>query len=246
MSDSEAPLVHETVLKRRREHQTSRVAALAAAELKRARRRQQQKKSAFKRPETLVREYMKREHDNDRAVRKLRMTRERQRHRRRAESADCVLAVLVRDSRDASDKVKRVLRNLRLRAMNTAVFLRLDRNTEAMLAIVTPYVAFGRPSSESIDAIVRKRGVCRVGKTRQPLSDNTVVERALGAKGMVCVEDLVHELDACGQNFTAVASFFWPFKLTQVGGKVERHLLNEKKHAKGGEVDINAFLRDAL
>jgi len=82
---------------------------------------------------------------------------------------------------------------------------------------------------------------------RVPLSDNTVIEKSfLGEIGIICVEDLVHEISTCGDNFAKAAKFLYPFQLTKVGDGIQRHMLNEKKHNKGGEVDMDAFINDAL
>ena len=41
----------------------------------------------------------------------------------------------------------------------------------------------------------------------------------LGKFGIICVEDLVHEIMTVGPNFKYAANFLWPFKLnTPTGG----------------------------
>eukprot|EP00636_Phaeomonas_parva_P005581 CAMPEP_0118869492 /NCGR_PEP_ID=MMETSP1163-20130328/12813_1 /TAXON_ID=124430 /ORGANISM="Phaeomonas parva, Strain CCMP2877" /LENGTH=92 /DNA_ID=CAMNT_0006804391 /DNA_START=105 /DNA_END=379 /DNA_ORIENTATION=+ len=82
MDPDQPELVSETVLKRRREHERSRIAENAAAELKRVARRRKAKKAEFKRPETFLAEFTKKDHDESRAKRKLKLSRERQGVRR--------------------------------------------------------------------------------------------------------------------------------------------------------------------
>eukprot|EP00968_Pinguiococcus_pyrenoidosus_P001856 scaffold91_cov254-Pinguiococcus_pyrenoidosus.AAC.23 len=254
MNPDEPELVSETLLKQRRQRERSKAALSAAAALKRGKRRRSDKEPAFRRPETYVQRYLKAEQDDQRARRNLRLTRRRQalRKRRQDEPQDSsvVFAVLVRDSRDASPKVKKILRTLRLRLMLQGVFLKLDNTTEAMLSMVKPYIAHGRPSFHSVNELIRKKGIGRPnlkGRGRVPLSDNTVIEKSfLGEIGIICVEDLVHEISTCGDNFAKAAKFLYPFQLTKVGDGIQRHMLNEKKHNKGGEVDMDAFINDAL
>lgn len=50
------------------------------------------------------------------------------------------------------------------------------------------------------------------------MHDNSVIEKALGKHGLVCVEDLVHELITCGPNFKAATTFLYPFKLSNPNG----------------------------
>lgn len=33
------------------------------------------------------------------------------------------------------------------------------------------------------------------------------------SKGIICVEDLVHEIYSVGDNFQAATNFLWPFKV---------------------------------
>mmetsp|Transcript_15565 Transcript_15565/g.27343 ORF Transcript_15565/g.27343 Transcript_15565/m.27343 type:complete len:352 (+) Transcript_15565:65-1120(+) len=49
---------------------------------------------------------------------------------------------------------------------------------------------------------------------RTALSNNMLVEEALGDHGLVCVEDLVQELASGGENFELVNNFLFPFKLS--------------------------------
>jgi len=57
--------------------------------------------------------------------------------------------------------------------------------------------------------LVYKRGYAKVDNQRLPLSSNEIVEQYLGGQGMICIEDLVHELASCGDNFKEVNNFLW-------------------------------------
>jgi large subunit ribosomal protein L7e len=70
-----------------------------------------------------------------------------------------------------------------------------------MLRIVEPYIAYGYPNLKTVKELVYKRGFAKVQGKRTPIVDNQVIETALGRHGIVCVEDLVHELLTVGPNF---------------------------------------------
>jgi large subunit ribosomal protein L7e len=40
-----------------------------------------------------------------------------------------------------------------------------------------------------------------------------------GKHGVICVEDVIHELFTVGPNFKQVSNFLWPFKLNNPNGK---------------------------
>ena len=49
-----------------------------------------------------------------------------------------------------------------------------------MLRIAEPYIAWGYPNLKSVRELVYKRAFGKANKQRIPLSDNSVVEKALG------------------------------------------------------------------
>ena len=61
--------------------------------------------------------------------------------------------------------------------------------------------------------MIYKRGFARVHGQRKPIIDNVVIERALGKYGIICMEDLVHEIYTVGKNFKKANKFLWAFKL---------------------------------
>ena len=74
------------------------------------------------------------------------------------------------------------------------------------------------PSLKTIRELVYKRGFGKINKQRVALTDNGIIEKSLGKAGIICVEDIIHELVTCGPNFRAVANFLWPFKLNSPRG----------------------------
>lgn len=63
-----------------------------------------------------------------------------------------------------------------------------------MLRIVEPFIAYGYPNLKSVRELVYKRGYGKINKQRIPLTDNAIIEESLGSLGIVCIEDLIHEV----------------------------------------------------
>lgn len=82
-----------------------------------------------------------------------------------------------------------------------------------MLTIVEPYIAYGYPNLKSVRELIYKRGYGKINKQRIALTDNAIVEGSLGKYGIICVEDLIHEVFTVGPNFKQASNFLWPFKL---------------------------------
>merc|ERR1711973_816693 len=94
------------------------------------------------------------------------------------------------------------------------VFVILNKSTLNMLRLVEPFVAWGYPNLKTIRELVYKRGFAKVNHQRIPISNNEVVEEVLGSAGIICVEDLIHEIFTVGDNFKKANNFLWPFKLS--------------------------------
>lgn len=72
------------------------------------------------------------------------------------------------------------LQILRLRQINNGVFVKLNKATLPLLRIIEPYVAWGYPNLKSIHDLVYKRGYAKVNGRRIPITDNSIIEKALG------------------------------------------------------------------
>jgi large subunit ribosomal protein L7e len=114
---------------------------------------------------------------------------------------------------------------LRLRQLHNGVFVRLNKATVNMLRRVEPYITYGYPSQRTIAKLIYKRGFGKVNGSRIPLTDNAIVEKVLGEKGITSVEDLIHEITTSGPNFKVANNFLWPFKLNS-----PRKGFEEKRH----------------
>merc|ERR1711997_1018675 len=81
----------------------------------------------------------------------------------------------IRGINKVSPKVKKVLQLFRLRQINNGVFIKLNKATINMLRICEPYITWG-PVNTS----------------------NDLVEETLGRHGIICVEDMIHEIATVG------------------------------------------------
>eukprot|EP00605_Chrysophyceae_sp_TOSAG23-4_P000067 GSChrysophyteH1.ASY1.ANO1.69.1 assembled CDS len=129
-----------------------------------------------------------------------------------------VFVIRIRGILNVSPKVKKILQLFRLRQINNGVFVRVNAATIKMLRLIEPFIAYGYPTLKSVRDLIYKRGFGKVTGQRIPLSDNAVVSAGLPGTGLECVEDVVHEVFTCGDNFKAATNFLWPFKLQSPRG----------------------------
>merc|ERR1711937_1001204 len=95
--------------------------------------------------------------------------------------------------------------------------------------------------------VVRIRGLNdmhpKTNKQRLPLNDNAVVEKGLGKHGILCMEDLIHEIYTVGPHFREANNFLWPFKLRPAkGGQPKKR----KGFCEGGQAGNREDLMNGL
>lgn len=160
--------------------------------------------------------------------------------------AKLLFVIRIRGINDVAPKTKKILQLLRLRRINSGVFLKVNKATMSMLKRVEPYVAFGYPNLKTVRELVLKRGFGKdSGKRRIPLTDNGVIEAALGEKSIICVEDLIHEIYTVGPSFKEANNFLWPFKLSSPRGGLDKKRLHYQEGGQAGnrEEYINNLVR---
>ncbi|KAK7091179.1 hypothetical protein V1264_008906 [Littorina saxatilis] len=233
------PKVPETLLKRRKHRAEAKTKALKAAEVN---KKQHLKKGIiFKRAEKYVREYRARESDL------LRLKRQAKKAGNYYVEAEPKLAFVmrIRGINGIHPRPRKVLQLFRLRQINNGVFVKLNRATLNMLKIAEPYITWGVPNLKTVRELVYKRGYGKVDRQRIPLTDNAIIEKQLGGKDILCMEDLIHELLTVGENFKAASNFLWPFKLNTPNGGWRRKYNHFNDGGDFGFRDdkINALLR---
>jgi large subunit ribosomal protein L7e len=122
--------------------------------------------------------------------------------------------------------VKKILQLLRLRQLNNAVLVKVNKATLNMLQRVQPYITWGYPSRSTISNLLYQRGYVKVNKSRIPITDNHLIEQNLGKVGINSIEDLIEEVSQCGPHFKEANNFIWPFKLSN-----PRFGFNNKNHS---------------
>ncbi|GFP89165.1 60S ribosomal protein l7-2 [Phtheirospermum japonicum] len=140
---------------------------------------------------------------------------------------------------------KKILQLLRLRQIFNGVFLKVNKATMNMLHRVEPYVTYGYPNLKSVRELIYKRGYGKVNKQRIALTDNSIIKQVLGKNGIICTEDLIHEILTVGPSFKEANNFLWPFQLkAPLGGlKKKRNHYVEGGDAGNREDYINELIR---
>merc|ERR1711898_66463 len=162
--------------------------------------------------------------------------------------AKLMFVVRIRGLNDMHPKTKKILQIMRLRQINLGVFMKVSKAATEMLKRVEPYLAYGYPNLKSVRELIYKRGFGKVNKQRLPLNDNSVVEAGLGKYGIMCMEDLIHEIYTVGPHFREANNFLWPFKLRPAkGGQAKKR----KGFCEGGQAGnredkINALVQKML
>ncbi|KAI4187478.1 MAG: hypothetical protein LQ346_005486 [Caloplaca aetnensis] len=206
-------LVPETLLKKRKSQEKAREEQSAEREkLKKARK--EKRGVIFKRAEAYVKEYRDAEREK---IRLARLSKQDGSYYVPAEPK-LVFVVRIKGISKMAPKPRKTLQLLRLLQINNGVFVRLTKATLEMLKIVEPYIAYGYPSLKTVRELVYKRGYGKIEKQRIPLTDNQLIEDHLGKYGIVCMEDLIHEIYTVGANFKQASNFLWPFKLSNPNG----------------------------
>merc|ERR1711950_62790 len=169
----------------------------------------------FKRAEKYVKEYRDQERDE------LRLKREARKAGNYHVPAEPKLAFVmrIRGINQVAPKVKKALQLFRLRQINNGVFVKLNKATINMLRICEPFITWGTPSLKAVRELIYKRGFVKKDGNRTAITTNEIIEEKLGKFGIICVEDLIHEIVTVGPNFKYATNFLWPFKLnTPTGG----------------------------
>jgi len=145
--------------------------------------------------------------------------------------------------------VLNILLQMRLKDANTGVFLRYTEITKRHLHLVEPWVVYGKPTDGIVGDLMERKSFGTVKGEKVPLSDNTIIENTLGNEhGMICMEDLVHELTNVGKSFDAVATFLRPFPLSATRSRFEKKLLSVKQGKDYGDrgEEIDEFIKQML
>ncbi|KAI3443400.1 hypothetical protein Pfo_000065 [Paulownia fortunei] len=146
--------------------------------------------------------------------------------------AKLLFIVRIRGINAMHPRTKKILQLLRLRQIFNGVFLKVNKATMNMLHRVEPYVTYGYPNLKSVRELIYKRGYGKVNKQRIALTDNSIIEQVLGKYGIICVEDLIHEILTVGPHFKEANNFLWPFQLKAPLGGLKK---KRNHYVEGGD-----------
>lgn len=196
----------------------------------------------FKRAEKYVKEYRDQEREK---IRLQRLSKQEGSYYVAAEDK-LVFVVRIKGINKIAPKPRKILQLLRLLQINNGVFVRMTKATLEMLKVVEPWVAYGYPNLKTVRELIYKRGYGKIDKQRIALTDNSIIEASLGKYGIVCMEDLIHEIYTVGPNFKQAANFLWPFKLSNPTGGFRTRKF--RHFVEGGDLGnredkINALIR---
>jgi 60S ribosomal protein uL30 len=206
-------LVPESVLKKRRtieQVKAKRNAKSVALKTHRKKVRQ----IAFKSAEKYVKEYRAMEKQNTILRRQAKGTG----NFYVPAEAKFAFVIRIRGIIGVSPKVRKILQLLRLRQIQNGAFVKLNKATINMLRLVEPFVTYGYPNLKSTRELIYKRGFGKVNGQRIPLTNNAVIEKCLSHVGILCIEDLIHEIYTVGPHFKEASNFLWPFQLSSPNG----------------------------
>jgi len=213
----------------------------AATRVAQKKARKTARRTIFKRAEKYVQQYRQQE----RALVRARRQAKNAGNFFIAPEAKVAFVVRIRGINAISPTPKKVLQLLRLRQIHNGTFVKLNHATLTMLRMVEPYITYGVPNLKTISELIYKRGFGKVNKQRVPLTDNSIISANLGKYGIICIEDLIHEIYTVGPHFKQANNFLWPFKLSSPLGGYKK---KGKHFTEGGdfgnrEEKINDFVR---
>lgn len=258
----------EVLLKKRKDKDRKRIEKQDEAHRKEIekKRRNRNKAKKFLRAETLISNYRSNELEKKRISHI--SSHEKQKEPEASDNDEPRLLFLIRvpdhqKGLKIPSKADKVLRLLRLTKPNTGVFVKSTPTINLLLKLISPYVVAGRPSSSSVRKLFQKRACISVidEETKSPkqvrLDSNQPVEDQFGDDlGLICMEDIVHEIVTMGDNFKTVSTWLSPFRLnTPVSGwgpqaklaKLQYEQEHRKKVSLAGdaeliEVDIDQYI----
>jgi len=229
------------LLAKKRKRDDAWAAQRATAALDARKKARDTRKEIFKRAESYVKEYRQQEKDLVRLKREAKV----KKGFYVEPEAKLAFVIRIRGLNDVHPQTKKILQLLRLRQINSGVFIKINKATLGLLKRVEPYIAWGYPNLKSVKELIYKRGFGKINNNRIPLTDNKIIEENLGKAGIICIEDLVHEILTVGPHFKEANNFLWPFKLSSARGGIDKKRLHYVEGGQAGnrEEKINGLIR---
>ena len=160
------------------------------------------------------------------------------------------LAIVVRIKGvcSVSPKKRAILKNLRLDRLFSATFVKLNEATIPMLQKVENYIAWGYPTKETVEALLRERGALRVEGKRFKLLNNEQIKIVFEQENIKDFDELVNAIMEVGNNFSTVNRKLWKFCLSAPKGGMKAkkiHFVDGGVHGNREEL-INEFIEKMI
>ncbi|XP_002527311.2 60S ribosomal protein L7-1 [Ricinus communis] len=209
--------ISEIVLKKRK-HKEESLALTRKTQLESGKSRGQKRKfDDIKRPEQFIKDFRDKELDF------IQMKQRAKKPKSASLTPKSKLMFIVRipGKNAMHPRTRKILYNLKLLRNFHGVFVKASAGLLEKLQRVEPYVTFGYPNLKNVTELIRKKGYGMLNNQRVPLIDNNIVEQALGKFGILCLEDIIHEIANVGPHFKDVNSFLGPFALSKPKGGLQ-------------------------
>lgn len=247
------PLISETLLKNRRslDELAHRRSVTVGKQVKR-KRVVRGEDIKIKRPEQFLRENRIKEGSRKKMQRRARKAESRSKPALggREMQKTTGFAVRIHEGRHSAPEIKTALRGLGLNKKYDAVFVKLDESGITKLKPLDAYIAYGYVSKKSVEELVHRRAFVFNEGMKTALRDNVMVENRLGKKGMICLDDMSHEIFTIGNEYEAAKNLLCPFKLSAPVGGYEKKVLKkfDEVESKAGFLgtDMEDFLAKIL
>jgi len=207
------PSVPETLAKKRKLN-TIRKGTAVRLRLLALKKKAEKRRDIFKRAEKYAKEYRTKDLDNLRCARQARKSN----NFFVPDQPKVAFVMRIRGINGLHPKPRKVLQLFRLRQINNGVFIKINKATINMLRLAEPYITWGYPNLKTVRELIYKRGFGKVDRRRIALTNNEMIEKKLGRFGIICMEDIIHEIMTAGPAFKQVSNFLWYFKLNTPNG----------------------------
>ncbi|KAI8878651.1 ribosomal protein L30p/L7e, partial [Backusella circina FSU 941] len=235
--------VQETLLKKRKVNQKAAAEKALKKDQLRKTKKTQLKKTKFKRADEFVRDHRTVEKQGSR----LRVLNQgKLKKSNKVKGTDKLLFVVrIKTEHAIHPNLLKTLKKYRLSKMNQGGFVVYNDKTKQDLQKIEPFVSYGVPSLKTVRDLIVKRGATLIKGVRTPLSDNMLIEERLGEHGIICLEDIIHEIVSKSDNFEVVSKFLVPFELNNpVKGWRHQKLkdLTDREDGNDDQDDINKLV----
>lgn len=165
----------------------------------------------FRRAESFVMNYLKAERTANRIKNTVRNTNILDTNDSEKVNQKLLLVMRHAGKKIFDETTNKIMKTLNLNLRHNAVFLENSKENQILLKVIEPFVVYGYPNIATIRELVFKKGFVRINGKKTAIQSNTMIEENLGEKGIICLEDIIHEIFTVGPNFKAVNEFLCAF-----------------------------------